>query len=51
MIHRWIESSKEQHLFEIEIFCNIVSVFTETFDHSSISKSINLFKKKYCLCF
>ncbi len=23
----WIESLKEQHLFEIEIFCNIVNVF------------------------
>ncbi len=22
-IHRWIESSKEQHLFEMEIFCNM----------------------------
>ncbi len=24
----WIESSKEQHLFEIEIFCNIMKVLT-----------------------
>ncbi len=31
-IHRWIESSKEQHLFEIEIFCNIINVFNVTFD-------------------
>ncbi len=31
-IHRWIESSKEQHLFEIEIFCSIINVFTVTFD-------------------
>ncbi len=28
----WIESSKEQHLFETEIFCNITNVFTVTFD-------------------
>ncbi len=43
-IHRWIESSKEQHLFEIEIFCNIINVFTGTFDQlnaSLINKSIN----------
>ncbi len=26
-----IESSKEQHLFETEIFCNILNVFTVTF--------------------
>ncbi len=48
-IHRWIESSKEQHLFEIEIFCNIINVFTVTFDQLEIAalmnKSINLFKK------
>ncbi len=28
----WIQSSKEQHLFEILIFCNIINVFTVTFD-------------------
>ncbi len=28
----WIESSKEQHLFEIENFCNIINVFTVTFN-------------------
>ncbi len=45
-IHRWIESSKEQRLFEIEIFCNIINVFTGTFDHfnaSLLNKSINFF--------
>ncbi len=26
------KSSKEQHLFEMEIFCNIINVFTATFD-------------------
>ncbi len=31
-IHRWIKSSKELHLFEIEIFYNILHVFTVTFD-------------------
>ncbi len=43
-IHRWIESWKEQHLFEIEIFSNIINVFTVTFDQfnaSLINKSIN----------
>ncbi len=47
-IHRWIESSKEQHLFEIAIFCNIINVFTDTFgqyDISMINKSNNLFQK------
>jgi len=29
---RKTESLKEQHLFEIEIFCNIINVFTATFD-------------------
>ncbi len=28
----WIESSKEQHLVEIEIFRNIIDVFNVTFD-------------------
>ncbi len=36
-IHRWIESSKEQHLFEIEIYCNIRNVFTATFDQCNAS--------------
>ncbi len=47
-IHKWIESSKEQHLFEIEIFCNIINIFTITFDQFNMSlmnKSINLFQK------
>ncbi len=41
----WIESSKEQRLFEIEIFCNIINVFNVTFDKlnaSFLNKSINL---------
>ncbi len=48
-IHRWIESSKEQHLFEIEIFWNIINVFTVTFDQFNASlmiKSINFFQQK-----
>ncbi len=42
----WIEGSKEQHLFEIEIFCNIWSAFTVTideFNESLLNKSINVF--------
>ncbi len=45
----WIESSKEQYLFEIVIFCNIVNVFTVTFNQFNAPslikiKSINFFK-------
>ncbi len=43
----WIESSKEHHLFEIEIYCNITIVFSATFDQCIISipnKSISSFK-------
>ncbi len=44
-IHRWIESSKEQHLFKIEIFCNIINVFTITSD-----KNVYLLNKIiYCI--
>ncbi len=51
-IHRWIETSEKQHLFEIEIYCNIINVFTDTFDQfnaSLMNKSVNLFKKKILL--
>ncbi len=37
---------KEQHLFEMDIFCNIINVFTLTFDKFIVflqNKSINLF--------
>ncbi len=40
----WTESSKEQHLFETEIFCNITNVFIVTFDQFNaflLNKSIN----------
>ncbi len=40
---------KEQHLFEIDIFCNITNVFTVTFaqfNASSLKKTIHLFKNK-----
>ncbi len=40
------ESSKEQHLFEIEIFSNIINVFAVAFDQfnaSLMNKSINFF--------
>ncbi len=39
-----VESSKEQHLYEIEIFCNIINVFSVTFHQfnaSLLSKSVN----------
>ncbi len=37
------------HLFEMETFCNIINVFTVTFDQfnaSLLNKNINLFKKR-----
>ncbi len=37
MILRWIESSKEQRLLEIGIFCNIIKVFNVTFDQFNAS--------------
>ncbi len=40
----WIENSK-QHLFETEVFCNIINVFTVTFDQfigSLLKRNINL---------
>ncbi len=42
----WIESSKEKHLFEVEIFCYIINAFTVTFDQfnlSSLNKNAILF--------
>ncbi len=45
----WLEGSKEQHLFELEIICNIINIFTLTFDKpnaSLLNKSINFFQKK-----
>ncbi len=45
----WIESSKEQHLFETETFYNFRNVFTVTFDqfHSFLpNKNIFCFKNK-----
>ncbi len=44
-----IEGLKEQHLFEMEIFYNIVSVFTVMFIQFNVSvlnKCINFLKKK-----
>ncbi len=43
----WIESSEEQHLSEIEIFCNIINVFIIIFDQfkaSLLNKSIHFYK-------
>ncbi len=45
----WIDRSEEQHLSEIEIFCNIINVFIVTFDQfkaSLLNKSINFYNKK-----
>ncbi len=53
LIHRWIESSKEQHLFEVEIFCNIIHVFTVTFDQfnaSLLNRNMNVFQKNLTDC-
>ncbi len=52
----WIESSEEQHLSEIEIFCNIINVFIIIFDQfkaSLLNKSIHFYNppphlKKKC---
>ncbi len=45
-IHRWIESSKEQHLFETEIFCNMpLTGNFDQFNASLMNKSIYFFKK------
>ncbi len=53
----WIENSNEQRLFEIEIFCNIINVFTVTCDHlnaSKLNKTIHLLapeRQKICFNF
>ncbi len=42
------ENGKEQHLFEIEIFSNVINVISVTFDQCNVSllyKSIKLFNK------
>ncbi len=36
-IHRLIESSKEQRLSDIEIFCSIMNIYNVTFDHFNAS--------------
>ncbi len=49
----WIQSSKEQHFYEIEIFCDFVNIFTVTFDQFNVSmlnKSIKVFFKKRKKC-
>ncbi len=35
-VFKYMFSSKEHNLFEIEIFCNIINVFTVTFDQLSV---------------
>lgn len=52
MILLWIVSSKVWHLFENEIFCYIINVFTVTFNQINVSlhnKSHNFFQKKEIL--
>ncbi len=48
----WTESSKEQHLFETEIFCNIINIFTVTFEKlyasSFFCNILNVRKSLYC---
>lgn len=44
----WTESLKEKHLFEMEMFCNIINAFTVTsdqFNASLLNKSIIFFLK------
>jgi len=38
-----IESSAEQHLFEMTIYCNIMSLMSLLINTSSLNKSIDLF--------
>ncbi len=41
----WLKNPKIQHLFEIEIYCNLINVFTDTFNQfnaSLLNKSIYL---------
>jgi len=44
---RTANKKKEQHLIEIEIFCNIINVFAVTFHASLLSKMIHLFIDSY----
>ncbi len=48
----WIESSNEQHLFEREIICNMINVFTVTFEQfnaSLLNKNTHFFTfERYC---
>ncbi len=55
----WIESLKEQHLFEIEIYCNILNVFINlmcAYYNASFKKkkkklASNFQTVNYCMCF
>ncbi len=45
----WIENSKEQHLFEIEILCNIINVYCHFWINqlnASLLNKNNLLKKQ-----
>ncbi len=41
-----MEGTKEQRMFELEIFCNIINVFVtfDQFNSSLLNKSINFLK-------
>jgi len=50
----WIESSKEQHLIEIEIVCNAIKVFPVTFHQLNLSLSwinVLILLKVWCQTF
>ncbi len=42
----WIERSKENNLFEIVIFCDIINIFTVSFSQLNASLLIEFLKKK-----
>ncbi len=52
LVQNLIEGLKEEHSFEMEIFCNIINVFTGTFDQFNaflLNKTVNYFEKKNML--
>ncbi len=46
----WTKRTNELHLLEIEIFCNIINVFTFTFNQFDASLLKNKQKKKKTYC-
>ncbi len=45
----WVECSKEQHLFEIEIFCNITNMFIANHFNKSLLNKSQIKKQKILL--